>query len=200
MKYRIELSGRGGEAVIGKVKREFYDLFEGEDSELDLEDYVWNFDYFEENEDADIPEDIRPFYPGEWSECDDVAHEFGVSIDSLYLTLTQGDDVILDNVETDALNEMGVTFESNEEFFTDELLDEGETFITVQTYEKGFFFSYEFEAESFDPNKLTFYVSDVNGWELVTSASYDNQELEDLGELSTTGKGSDVWLNIVEKD
>lgn len=200
MKYRIEISGRGGEAVVGKVKREFYDLFEGTDAELDIEDYTWNYDFFEENEGVEIPKDIRPFHPGEWSECDDIAHEYGVSVDSLYMTLTQGDEVILDNVETAALSDSGVTFESSEEFFTDELLEDGETFINIQSHEKGFFFSYEFETEIFDPNKLTFFVNDVNGWELVTSASYDEQELEDLGELSTSGKGSDVWLGMVEKE
>lgn len=201
MKYRIEISGRGGEAVVGKVKREFYDLFEGADAELDIEDYTWNYDFFEENEEVEIPEDIRPFHPGEWAECnDEIAHEYGVSVDSLYLTLTQGDKIILDNVETSILANLGVTFESSEEFITDELLEDGETFINIQSYEKGFFFSYEFETDIFDPKKLTFFVNNVDEWELVSSASYAGQELEDLGELSTSGKGSEVWLGLVEKD
>ena len=35
MKYRIEISGRGGEIVIGKVKREVYDYFD--ENEVDNE-------------------------------------------------------------------------------------------------------------------------------------------------------------------
>ena len=48
MKYRIEIGGRGGEIAIGKVKREFYDAVQ--DNELDIDDYAWNWDFFEEND------------------------------------------------------------------------------------------------------------------------------------------------------
>ena len=199
MKYRIEISGRGGEAVIGKVKREFYDLFE--DGDLDLDDYVWNSDFFEENEDADIPEDIRPFEPGDWYDCDNIAHEFGVSVDSAYITITQGDEVLYDNVDATTLESAveGLILESAEEIIPNEILEEGETYLTVQSYDKGFFFSYEFETEVFEISKLTLEVTDVNGWEIITSVKYNDEELEDLGELSTSGKGSDAWLGIVEK-
>lgn len=199
MKYRIEISGRGGEAVIGKVKREFYDLFE--DGDLDLDDYVWNSDFFEENEDAEIPEDIRPFEPGDWYDCDNIAHEFGVSVDSAYITITQGDEVLYDNVDATTLESAveGLILESAEEIIPNEILEEGETYLTVQSYDKGFFFSYEFETEVFEISKLTLEVTDVNGWEIITSVKYNDEELEDLGELSTSGKGSDAWLGIVEK-
>jgi hypothetical protein len=201
MKYRIEISGRGGEVVIGKVKREFYELFNNDDSELDFEDYVWNDEFFEENE-IDIPEDIRPFHPGEYFECDDVAHEYGVSVDSAYITVSCGDDIIHDNIEANDLEsiENGLTLECMQEIIPDEILEDGDTYFVGQSHEKGFFQSYEFEADGFDLSKLTLHVTDVDGWELITGASYDEQELEDLGELSTTGKGSDAWLGIVEKD
>ena len=48
MKYKIEIDGRGGEVVIGSVKREFYDIVE--ENEIDFEDYAWNDDFFEEND------------------------------------------------------------------------------------------------------------------------------------------------------
>lgn len=200
MRYRIEISGRGGEVVIGRVKREFYDLFNDDETELDLEDYVWNFEFFEENEDVEIPEDIRPFAPGEWYDCDDIAHECGVSVDSLFLTVTEDEIVIIDNAESDALRSRGVEFETVEEIDPQELAQEGETFIQVHSYEKGFFFSYEFEADVFDITKLSLSVTDVDGWEIITGVKYNELELEDLGELSTSGKGSDAWLGIVEKD
>lgn len=200
MKYRIEISGRGGEVVIGKVKREFYDVFE--EGDLDFEDYVWNDGFFEENEDVEIPEDIQPFYPGDWFDCDDIAHEYGVTVDDAYITVSQGDEIIHDNVEANVLESgaNGLTLECNEEIIPEELLKPGDTYFVGQSYEKGFFFSYEFEADNFDLSKLTLYVTDVNGWELITSAKYDEQELEDLGELSTNGKGSDAWLSLVEED
>lgn len=202
MKYRIEISGRGGEVVIGKVKREFYDLFNDDDTELDIEDYVWNYDFFEENEDVEIPEDIRPFVPGEWYECDDVAHECGVSVDNAYVTVTVGDTVVIDNVEANELEkgESGLTLESESEIVPDEVLEDGDTYIQIQSHEKGLFHSFEFEADEFDLDKLTLCVTNVDGWEIITGAKYNDEDLEDLGELSTDGKGSDAWLGIVEKN
>ena len=47
MKYRIEISGRGGEIAIGSVTREFYDLFQDND-DVEFDDYAWNWDFFEE--------------------------------------------------------------------------------------------------------------------------------------------------------
>lgn len=201
MKYRIEISGRGGEVVIGKVKREFYDLFEGDDAELDLHDYIWNYDFFEENEGVEIPEDIRPCDPGLWFDCNDIAHEYGVSVDYAFVTITQGDEILYDNAEVNTLenSEGGLTLESESEVVPDEQLEDGDAYLGIQTFEKGFFYSYEFEAVSFDLSKLTFYVNNIDGWELISGARYDDQELEDLGELSTEGKGTDVWLRLVEK-
>jgi hypothetical protein len=200
MKYRIELAGRGGEAVIGKVKREFYDFFE--ESDIDIDEYVWNDEFFEENEEVEIPEDIRPFEPGDWYECDNIAHEYGLSIDSAYITITQDGETIVDNGEVSLLEAEpnGLTLESAAEIIPSEILEDGEAYICINSYEKGFFFSYEFEADSFDISKLTLFVTDVDGWELIGGVSYDGQDLEDLGETSTMGKGSDATLMIVEKD
>jgi hypothetical protein len=39
MKYRIEISGRGGEVAIGTVNREFYDLFQDND-DVEFDDYI----------------------------------------------------------------------------------------------------------------------------------------------------------------
>lgn len=201
MKYRIEITGCGGEALIGKVNREFYNRFI--DDSLDIADYVWNEDFFIENKDVDIPKDIRSFEPGEWAEYAYVSHEYGVPVDSLYLTVTQSDEVILDNVGSSVLSNMGATFESTEEFFTDEFLDDGDTYIAIQLQEKGLFQSYEFEADSFNPNRLTFQMNSVDGWDLVTRVSYNDQELEELGELPTIAGPiglSEVWLGKVEKE
>jgi hypothetical protein len=201
MKYRIEITGCGGEALIGKVNREFYNRFI--DDSLDIADYVWNEDFFTENEDVVIPEDIRPFEPGEWTEGAYIVHEYGVPVDSLYVTVTRSDEVILDNIGSSVLSNIGATFESVEEFFTDELLEDGDTHIAIQLQEKGFFQSYEFDADSFNPNRLTFQMSSIDGWDLVTSIIYDDQELEELGELSTVAGPiglSDAWLGKVEKE
>jgi hypothetical protein len=200
VKYRIELSGRGGEAVIGKVKREFYDFFE--EGDFDIDEYVWNDEFFDENEEVEISEDVRPFEPGDWYECDDIAHEYGLSIDSAYITISQGDEILVDNGDVRLLEAgpTGLTLESDEEIIPNEILEDGEAYINIHSYEKGFFFSYEFEADAFELDKLTLCVTDVDGWELITGVKYNDVDLEDLGELSTTGKGSSASLGLAEKD
>lgn len=198
MKYRIEISGRGGEIVIGKVKREFYDIFE--ENELDIEEYSYNYDFFEEN-DVEIDEDIRPFEPGDWYDCDNLAHECGPALGDCYITvLDENDTVIYDALTADAFFDLGADMEQNGEVYPQETLEDGDAYYIGQSIEKGLFLVFEVEAESFDPAKLILNVNDCDGWELVTGLTYDGVALDDLGELSTVGKGSEFQLILVEKD
>lgn len=198
MKYRIELGGRGGEVVLGTVKREFYDLIE--ENEIDIEDYASDWDFFEEN-DVDIPEEVRPFEPGEWYDCDDLAHTTGPSAEDCYISvLDENDNVIYDALTLDAFLDLGADREQSEEVYPNETLADGEVYFFGQSIEKGHFLTFEVETDTFDPKKLVFTTGDYDGWELVTGLSYDNEALEDLGELSTTGKGSGFGLVLVEKD
>ncbi len=198
MKYKIEIAGRGGEIAIGSVKREFYDAIT--DNDIDFEDYAWNWDFFEENEDLEISEDIRPFEPGEWFECDNFCHNTGPAFDDCYITvLDENETVIYDNLTAGAFIDMGMEYES-EETYPQENLEDGDVYFIGQSFEKGHFLSFEVEADSFDPAKLVLQVEDCDGWELVTGLSYDGVSLDDLGELSTVGKGSEFQLILVEKD
>jgi hypothetical protein len=198
MKYRIEIGGRGGEVVIGSVKREFYDIVE--EHEIDVEDYAWNDDFFEETE-TEIPEDIRPFHPGEWHECDDLAHHTGPSLEDCYITvMDENDTVIYDALTADAFFDMGADTEQTEEIYPQETLEDGDVYFLGQSIEKGHFLSFECEDEAFDPKKLVFTTGDYDGWELVTGVNYNGESLDDLGDSSTDGKGSEFQLILVEKD
>lgn len=198
MKYRIELSGRGGEVVLGTVKREFYDIVE--ENEVDVEDYATNYDFFEDNE-VEIDEEIRPFEPGDWYECDNLSHNCGPSVDDCYVTvLDENDTVLYDALTLSAFFDMGAEQDGGEEIYPQETLNNGDVYFIGQSFEKGLFLVYEVEAESFDPAKLTFESVDNDGWEIVTGVSYDGNSLDDLGELSTVGKGSEFQLIEVEKD
>ena len=197
MKYRIEISGRGGEIVIGKVKREFYDLVE--EHEFDVDQYSWDYDFFEEN-DVEIDEDIRPFEPGDWYECDNITHNCGPALDDCYITvMDENDTVIYDALTASAFFELGTEYEG-EEIYPQETLEDGDVYFIGQSIEKGLFLVYEVEAESFDPAMLVLSTTDCDGWELVTGIKYNNVDLDDLGELSTVGKGSEFQLILVEKD
>ena len=194
MKYRIEISGRGGEIVIGGVNREVYDYFE--ENEIDIEEYASDWD----NE-QDVPEEFQPFEPGSWYDCDGLAHNCGPELGDAYVTvLDENDTVIHDALTVEAFFDLGAEMEQNEEIYPSESLEDGEAYFIGQSIEKGLFQVYEVEAESFDPAKLIFTTIDCDGWELITGVKYDNVDLDDLGELSTVGKGAEFQLILVEKD
>jgi hypothetical protein len=199
MKYKIEIGGRGGEVTIGTVNREFYDVVE--EHEIDVEEYAWNSDFFEENEEVEISEDIRPFEPGEWYECDDLAHHTGPSLEDCYITvLDENDTVIHDALTASQFFELGADTEQTEEIYPQEALEDGDVYFLGQSFEKGHFLSFECDDEAFDPKKLVITTGDYDGWELVTGLTYNGEALDDLGDMSTTGKGSDYQLILVEKD
>lgn len=198
MKYRIEISGRGGEIAIGKVNREFYDAIQ--DNELDFEDYAWNWDFFEENE-VEIDENIRPFEPGEWFECDNLCHNTGPSVDDCYVSvIDENETIIYDALTLDQFYELGADSQQVEEVYPQETLDDGDVYFIGQSFEKGSFLGFEVSDEAFDPTKLVFNTADCDGWELIVGASYNGVSLEDDGGLSTVGKGSEFQLILVEKD
>ncbi len=193
MKYRIELSGRGGEIAIGTVKREVYDYFQ--ENDIDIEEYASDWD----NE-QDVPEEFQPFEPGSWYDCDDLTHNCGPALDDCYITVTdENENVIHDAVTASTFIDLGMEYEG-EEIYPQETLNEGDVYFIGQSIEKGLFLVYEVETESFDPTKLSLVTTDCDGWELVTGAKYEGVDLDDLGELSTTGKGSEFQLILVEKD
>jgi hypothetical protein len=193
MKYRIELAGRGGEIAIGTVKREVYDYFD--ENGIDIEEYAGDWD----NEQG-VPEEFQPFEPGSWYDCDDLCHNCGPALDDCYITVTdENDNVIHDAVSAGEMMELGMDYNS-EEIYPEHSMNDGDVYFIGQSIEKGLFQVYEFEAESFDPTKLLLQVEDCDGWELVTGASYNDVSLDDLGELSTTGKGAEFQLILVEKD
>ena len=72
--YKICMWGYGGEKVMGTVDRKIYDYFK--QRRLDLSDFAWDSDYADEN---NIPEEMWPFPPGSWYECDNMGHVNGVS-------------------------------------------------------------------------------------------------------------------------
>jgi hypothetical protein len=192
MKYRIELAGRGGEIAIGTVKREVYDYFQ--EKSIDVEEYAGDWD----NEQG-VPEEFQPFEPGSWHECDDLCHSTGPALDYCYITVTdENGNVIHDNISAGDMMELGMDYNS-QEIYPEDMLNDGDVYFIGQSIEKGLFQAYEFEAESFDPTKLFLQGEYCDGWELITGASYDDVSLDELGELSTTGKGAEYQMILVKK-
>ena len=187
MKYRIEVSGYGGEIVIGRVSQNVYDYFD--ENNIDLEEYASEWD-----NDFGVPVESQPFPPGQWHSCDDVAHEFGPDPENTFVTVTDSDNnVLLDNIDYPVLIKLGAKIDCDT-VDTKDILEADAAYFMGQSYERGLFYSLELETDVFDVSKLTISTTTVDGWELVTNISYNGEDLEDLEDTSTDNKGHDFSM------
>jgi hypothetical protein len=195
--YKVRLWGYGGEYVMGTVDRKIYDYFR--ERRLDVEEYAYNYDYAEEN---DIPEDMRPFEPGNWHDCDNMGHSWGV--DRNYGTI-QVDDENGNTVyekQLESISGMGVDEDPPEPEWggSDEVwIDSQPTgtivFIGVSS-EKGTFFEAELPLTMpFNAGKLVLSYDEIDGNEVITSVSYDGEDLVNDGG-DTNGKSSEFAFYV----
>jgi hypothetical protein len=190
--YKISLWGYGGESVMGTVDREIYDYFR--QRRLDVSDFAWNSDYAEEN---NIPEDMWPFPPGSWYECDNMAHVNGVERSSGTLLI---EDETGDTVLQKSLDDCNGFDDSPELEYSDEAFIDDQPAGTVvfigNSNEKGTFFEGEIELSApFDITKLTLHIEDIDGSEIINRASYDGVDIDNWGG-DTTGKSSDFGFYV----
>lgn len=191
--YSIQLWGYGGEYVMGTVTREIYDYFKKR--RLSIADYAWDSDYADEHE---IPEDMQPFPPGSWYECDDMGHVSGVdrSAGTLQISDENGDtvyEVSLEDIDgySDGSPEIG----GGDEVWIDSK-DPGTVVFVGVSNEKGTFFEGEIELTSpFDSSKLCISYDEIDGNEIVSMISYDGDDIDNNGG-STNGKSSDFGFYV----
>jgi hypothetical protein len=180
--YTIRCWGYGGEIVLGNVDRKVYKYFK--DNDVDLEEYASSW----ADDETDVPVDFRPFNPGAWYECDDIAHAAGVEMSEYcYIALvdSNGDTVWDHALEPYMLEESEIEVECDNEYYASE---ESENIVFLgQSIEKGTFFTSEIElAAPFDPTKLKLVYDDVEGFMLLSSVFYNGEEVyNDLGGDST---------------
>jgi hypothetical protein len=198
-KYSVNVYGYGGEIVIGKISKKAYEYWkerelEGVDT---LDDYNGDWD-----EEMNVPEEYKIFHPGEWHECDDVAHSCGAEMcSSTFITVTNEDDdeIWSCTAEPYELEERGVDCEEMEEIYLSEL-EPGTCAFIGQATEKGTFFCAPLDIESeFDPSKLQITYNDINGWCLLNGIAYDGEDIYN-DDYSTTGKGMYFDLYEIESD
>ena len=189
--YKISLWGYGGESVMGTVKREIYDYFRSR--RLDVSDFAWNSDYAEVH---NIPEDMWPFSPGSWYECDDMAHTNGVVLDSgtVHIEDENGDEVLQSGLE-DFQDQDCPEFDYADAVFIDDQ-PPGTVVFIGNSNEKGTFFEGSIDLTApFDVNKLTFHVEDVDGSDVVVGVSYGDESIDNWGG-DTTGKSSEFGFYV----
>jgi hypothetical protein len=189
--YTIQCWGYGGEIVLGTVERTVYDHFV--ENEIDLEEYSTQW----ADEDCEVPDDCRPFNPGEWHSCDNICHENGAEMSDL-CSISVSDDsdneIWNHNLEPFMLEEAGVGVECAEEYYA--INTPNDIVFLGQSVEKGTFFKGMIELTTpFDPTKLTLLYNDVEGWPILYGISYNNEDVYNEGD-GTRGKSMEFkFLN-----
>ncbi len=193
--YKIRLWGYGGEYVMGTVERKVYDYFKRR--RLDLAEFAWSDEYAEENK---IPEDMFPFFPGSWHECEDMGHCWGVdrSAGTIQVDDENGETVYEKELENiDGWNEEDPEPEwaCGDEIWIDSKPAGTPVFIGVSS-EKGTFFEGDIELKMpFDPAKITLTYDEIDGNEIITHVSYDGEVIDNWGG-DTTGKGTEFGFYV----
>jgi hypothetical protein len=192
--YKIQMWGYGGETVMGTVDRNIYEYFKHR--RLDLSDFAWDSDYAEEH---NIPEEMWPFPPGSWYECDHMGHAHGVSRNAgtIQIEDEQGNTVF--EKSFDDITGGGCDGEPdwccNDEVWIGSQ-DDGTVVFIGRSNEKGTFFEGEIPLKApFDITKLTLGYDEIDGEEIVNYVEYDGEEIENWGG-STDGKSSDFGMYI----
>lgn len=195
--YKVRLWGYGGEYVMGTVSREIYDYFR--ERRLSVEDFAWNYDYAEEN---DIPEEMWPFTPGSWHECDNMGHCWGVDRNCGTIQIEDEHGNVVYEKSTEDISGYGEDDENPEpewgggdEYWIDSQPAGTVVFIGVSS-EKGTFFEADLELTApFSPGKLVLSYDEIDGNEIITNVSYNDEDLMNDGG-DTTGKSSEFGFYI----
>jgi hypothetical protein len=194
--YTISLGGFGGEIVVGRVDRVKYDYFK--ENDIDIEEYAGDWD----NE-REVPDEMMLFEPGSWHDCDNVAHESGVEMDAgcdVTVNDEDGNEVWGHNLGIDDLVDDGI--DVSDSFNFDSSAEDAGTCIYVgQSTEKGTFFDGEIKLTApFDPKKLSFEYTVIEGWQLCYGLSYDGEDIENDSGGDTWGKGMYHTLTCIGED
>jgi hypothetical protein len=191
--YKIHLWGYGGEIVMGTVDRKIYDYFK--QRRLDLSDFAWDSDYADEH---NIPEDMWPFPPGSWYECDNMGHVNGVDREAgtLQICDENGDTVYersLDSISGGDEDEP--EWSCNDEVWIGSQPNGTVVFIG-RSNEKGTFYEADLDLKQpFDITKLTLQYDEIDGNEVINYVSYDGEDIDNWGG-DTSGKSSDFGFYI----
>lgn len=191
--YKISMWGYGGEKVMGTVDPKVWDYCM--ENSVNLTDIAWSDEDTVEN-DMGLDIEMLPFTPGQWYECDNLAHVNGVSRNAGTLQIEDENGDIVVEQQFDDFD--GMSDDSPQWCVGDEawigMCKKGEVVLIGNSNEKGTFFEGEIELkEPFDITKLELQYDDIDGEEIVNVVLYDGEEIENWGG-STDGKSSDFTM------
>jgi hypothetical protein len=196
--YKISMWGYGGEKVMGTVDKKVWDYCM--EHQVDLSEIAWG-DEDTVQEEMGLDLDQLPFYPGQWYECDSMAHTSGVSRNAGTVQIEDEHGNVVFEKSLDDIVGGGCDGEPdwccNDEAWIGEKPAGTVVFIGTSN-EKGTFFEGEIELTApFDIEKLTLGYDEIDGEELINSVTYDGEDIDNFGG-STDGKSSDFGMYLVK--
>jgi len=197
--YKIQLWGYGGEYIMGTVDRKIYDYFRSR--RLNLSDFAWDSDYAEEN---DIPEEMWPFTPGSYYDCDNLCHEHGVDRNAGTLQIMdENEDVVYEKQLGDITGYEDSDGNPEPEWGGgEEYWIGGQPVGTVVFFgvsnEKGTFFEGELPLKTpFNISKLELGYDEIDGNDIINMITYDGEQVDNWGG-DTNGKSSDFGFYLIK--
>jgi len=195
--YKIRLWGYGGEYVMGEVDRKVYDYFKAR--RLDVSEFAWDSDYADKE---NIPEDMHPFYPGNWHDCDGMGHCWGVDRSAGTIQVEDENGDVVYEKSLDDVTGFGEDDENpdpewscGEEIWID-MKPEGSVVFLGVSSEKGTFFEGDLELKTpFNPGKISLNYDEIDGNEIITGVTYDGVEVDNWGG-DTSGKSTDFGFYV----
>jgi hypothetical protein len=196
--YKISMWGYGGEKVMGTVDPKVWDYCM--EHQVNLVDIAWGDENTVQDE-MGLDLDQLPFYPGQWYECDGMAHTNGVSRTAGTIQiLDENDNTVFEKSLEDCDGGTDSPAWSCQDEAWAGSRKKGEVVFIGSSNEKGTFFEGEIELRApFDIEKLELYYDEVDGEELVNCVYYDGEEIENYGG-STDGKSSDMDMVRITDD
>lgn len=195
--YKIRLWGYGGEYVMGTVDRKIYDYFRRR--RLDLSEFAWDSYYADEN---NIPEDMQPFYPGQWHDCEDMGHVWGVDRSAGTIQVEDEHGNVVFEKRLEDVSGFGEDDENPEPEWHggDEIWIDSQPAGTVvfigTSSEKGTFFEGDIELKTpFNPGRIALKYDEIDGNEIITGVEYEGVEIDNCGG-DTSGKGSEFGFYV----
>lgn len=187
--YKLRVYGYGGEYVMGTVDRKIYDYFKSR--RLNFEEFCYDDSYAEEN---NIPEEMWPFTPGQWYDCDNLMHVNGADMCAGTLEIEDEQNQIIYSNDLSEVCDDNIQIDGGDEAYIHLNVGYNTAVFFGISSEKGMFFETNIELTApFDKEKLTIIFDDVDGSEIMRGAQYDGEDL-DCYDMSTNGKGYDMYL------
>lgn len=178
--YTIQINGWGTEMVLGAITKQAYDYWSIKDEDdSGLANHLF-WDPYEAEEGNEVTDESDPRFLGNWYENDDIEHSYGAFSEKCVVIVLDEDDQEIWECDEPAIKSTSII---------DPEEQEAGYYIKIWQTEKGNFFTAEIETDKFDPDKLVFYASNIDGDSVIDSVEYDGQAL-DTDDIDTRTKSS----------